>query len=174
MTAAAPRAATAPLATERLLLRPVRTGDLAVLTRLWTDPQVRLHLGGPVIESVIRIRRQRIVGAPGYHAVERVSDGAVLGLVTVEAAGHGGETEVSYQFLPEHWGQGYAREAVAAAVARALTAAPTVVAVTQEANLPSRRLLAAIGMTHAASFVEWDAQQVLYRCEGPLRTGRAS
>ncbi|MET8507732.1 GNAT family N-acetyltransferase [Streptomyces sp. NPDC004787] len=158
-----PAPASAPLATERLVLRPVRTRDLAAVTRLWTDPEVRRHLGGPVVESVIRIRRQRIVGAPGFHAVERTADGTVLGLVTVERAARKGETEVSYQFLPEHWGAGYAREAVAAAIERALTEVPSVVAVTQEANGRSRRLLEAVGMVHAESFVEWDAHQVLYR-----------
>ncbi|MFD0369793.1 GNAT family N-acetyltransferase [Streptomyces sp. NPDC059071] len=155
--------ASEPIVTDRLVLRPVRTGDLPAVTRLWTDPEVRRHLGGPVVDSVIRIRQRRIVGAPGFHAVERAADGTVLGLVTVEREGRNGETEVSYQFLPEHWGQGYAREAVAAAVERALTDAATVVAVTQEANARSRRLLEAVGMTHVESFVEWDARQVLYR-----------
>jgi len=155
--------ATAPVVTERLVLRPVSAGDIPAVTRLWTDPEVRRHLGGPVLDSVIRIRQRRIVGAPGFHAVERTADGTVLGLVTLEEAGRGGETEVSYQFLPEHWGQGYAREAVAAAVDRALMRTPTVVAVTQEANVRSRRLLEAVGMAHAESFVEWDAHQVLYR-----------
>ncbi|MFB7938548.1 GNAT family N-acetyltransferase [Streptomyces sp. NPDC056049] len=151
------------LRTERLVLRPVRTADLPAVTRLWTDPEVRRHLGGPVIPSVVALRRRRIVGAPGRHAVVRAEDGVLLGLVTVEPAGHGGETEVSYQFLPEHWGSGYAREAVAAVVARVLETAPSVVAVTQEANHRSRRLLEAVGLEHADSFVEWDAHQVLYR-----------
>ncbi|AJF63573.1 GNAT family N-acetyltransferase [Streptomyces vietnamensis] len=159
----APTPPARPLVTERLVLRPVRSGDVPAVTRLWTDPEVRRHLGGPVIDSVIRIRQRRIVGAAGFHAVVRAEDGVVLGLVTVEAAGRGGETEVSYQFLPEHWGRGYAREAVGAAVARALEAAPSVVAVTQEANHRSRRLLEAVGLEHAESFVEWDAHQVLYR-----------
>lgn len=153
----------APLATDRLLLRPVRSGDLPAVTRLWTDPEVRQHLGGPVTEPVIRIRQRRIVGAPGFHAVIRVEDGVLLGLVTVEPGARNGETEVSYQFLPEHWGSGYAREAVGAAVARVLESAPSVVAVTQEANHRSRRLLEAVGLEHVGSFVEWDARQVLYR-----------
>ncbi|MFE0650406.1 GNAT family N-acetyltransferase [Streptomyces sp. NPDC059534] len=160
----APIASTGPLVTERLVLRPVRSGDVPAVTRLWTDPDVRRHLGGPVIESVVRIRQRRIVGAPGFHAVVRAEDGVVLGLVTVDDGGRGGETEVSYQFLPEHWGRGYAREAVGAAVARALVTAPSVVAVTQEANHRSRRLLEAVGLEHAESFVEWDAHQVMYRC----------
>ncbi|MFF4169464.1 GNAT family N-acetyltransferase [Streptomyces sp. NPDC001744] len=156
-------AARRPFRTDRLLLRPVRGGDLPAVTRLWTDPDVRRHLGGPVTGPVIRIRQRRIVGAPGFHAVVRPEDGVLLGLVTVADGGRGGETEVSYQFLPEHWGRGYAREAVGAAVARALERVPSVVAVTQEANHRSRRLLEAVGLRHAESFVEWDAHQVLYR-----------
>ncbi|MGW7431675.1 GNAT family N-acetyltransferase [Streptomyces sp. NPDC054861] len=161
--AAGDRADRTAFTTERLLLRPVRTGDVPAVTRLWTDPLVRHHLGGPVADQVVRIRQRRIVGAPGVHAVVRSSDGALLGLVTLEPDARDGETEVSYQFLPEHWGHGYAREAVGAAVDRALESAPSVVAVTQEANDRSRRLLEGIGMTHAASFVEFDAHQVLYR-----------
>ncbi|MGW0119731.1 GNAT family N-acetyltransferase [Streptomyces sp. NPDC003327] len=153
----------APLATERLLLRPVRRADLPAVTRLWTDTRVREHLGGPVTEPVIRIRQRRIVGAPGCHAVTRAADGALLGLVTVDPAGRNGETEVSYLFLPEHWGRGYAREAVAAVVARLLETVPSVVAVTQVENRRSRDLLTAVGLEHAESFVEWDAHQVLYR-----------
>ncbi|MEU7701256.1 GNAT family N-acetyltransferase [Streptomyces sp. NPDC015492] len=159
----APPPGTAPLVTERLLLRPVRTADVPAVTRLWTDPEVRRHLGGPVTEQVVRIRQRRVVAAPGVHAVVRSADDLLLGLVTVEPAARDGETEVSYQFLPEHWGHGYAREAVGAVVEATLRDTPSVVALTQEANVRSRRLLEAVGMTHVASFVEHDAYQVLYR-----------
>ncbi|MFJ2055899.1 GNAT family N-acetyltransferase [Streptomyces sp. NPDC087908] len=159
----APTPGTAPLVTERLLLRPVHAADVPAVTRLWTDPEVRRHLGGPVTEQVVRIRQRRVVGAPGVHAVVRSADDVVLGLVSVEPAAREGETEVSYQFLPEHWGHGYAREAVGALVEATLLDTPSVVALTQEANAPSRRLLEAVGMSHAASFVEYDAHQVLYR-----------
>ncbi|MEU4271714.1 GNAT family N-acetyltransferase [Streptomyces sp. NPDC026092] len=154
------------LATERLLLRPVRAADLPAVTRLWTDPEVRHHLGGPVSEQVVRIRQRRVVGAPGVHAVVRVADGVLLGIVTVEPGARDGETEVSYQFLPEHWGHGYAREAVAAVLDATLRDTPSVVALTQEANHRSRRLLEAVGMTHVSSFVEHEAHQVLYRRGG--------
>ncbi|MCB8901417.1 MULTISPECIES: GNAT family N-acetyltransferase [unclassified Streptomyces] len=159
----APTPGTAPLTTERLLLRPVRAADVPAVTRLWTDPEVRRHLGGPVAEQVVRIRQRRVPGAPGVYAVVRTADEVLLGLVTVEPAAREGETEVSYQFLPEHWGHGYAREAVAAVVEATLLGTPSVVALTQEANHRSRRLLEAVGMTHVSSFVEYDAHQVLYR-----------
>lgn len=159
----APTPGTASLSTERLLLRPVRAADVPAVTRLWTDPEVRRHLGGPVTEQVVRIRQRRVAGAPGVYAVVRTVDEVLLGLVTVEPAAREGETEVSYQFLPENWGHGYAREAVAAVVEATLRDTPSVVALTQEANHRSRRLLEAVGMTHVSSFVEYDAHQVLYR-----------
>ncbi|MFH9725236.1 GNAT family N-acetyltransferase [Streptomyces sp. NPDC017254] len=162
-TPALASASSALLTTERLLLRPVAAADVPSVTRLWTDPEVRRHLGGPVTEQVVRIRQRRVVGAPGVHAVVRAADEVLLGLVTVEPGARDGETEVSYQFLPEHWGQGYAREAVAAVLDATLRDTPSVVALTQEANRPSRRLLEAVGMTHVSSFVEYEAHQVLYR-----------
>ncbi|WP_051716534.1 GNAT family N-acetyltransferase [Streptomyces sp. NRRL F-5727] len=99
MTVSPTRHPAAVLRTERLELRPVRSTDVPAVTRLWTDPEVRRHLGGPVIDSVVRIRQRRIVGAPGCRAVVRTEDGVLLGLVTVETAGRGGETEVSYQLV---------------------------------------------------------------------------
>ncbi|MER8237146.1 GNAT family N-acetyltransferase [Streptomyces sp. NPDC094049] len=149
--------------TERLALRPVRAADVPAVTRLWTDPEVRRHLGGPVTEHVVRIRQRRVVGAPGVHAVVRAADGVLLGIVTVEPEARDGETEVSYQFLPEHWEHGYAREAVAVVLDAVLREVPTVVALTQRANRRSRRLLEDVGMEHVSSFVEHEAHQVLYR-----------
>ncbi|MFG2332472.1 GNAT family N-acetyltransferase [Streptomyces sp. NPDC048604] len=164
--AAPPVAWPAVLTTERLVLRPVERADVPAVTRLWTDPEVRRHLGGPVAASVVRIRQRRCVGARGVFVAARADDGAVVGLVTVGWDAARGEREVSYQFLPEHWGRGYAREAVAVAVDWALGTSPTVIAVTQEANARSRRLLEAVGLAHVESFVEWDAHQVLYRTPG--------
>ncbi|UNO43483.1 GNAT family N-acetyltransferase [Streptomyces sp. MST-110588] len=153
--------------TPRLLLRPVEPDDGPVLSRLFTDPEVRRYLGGPVSAERIAVLEKAAVNHPGVFAAVRRSDGAALGAVTVQPDSRGdGRTEVSYQFLPEHWGHGYAREAVAAAVAWALeeitTARPVVIAITQEANRRSCRLLESLGMEKADTFVEWDAQQVMY------------
>ncbi|MEW2634128.1 GNAT family N-acetyltransferase [Streptomyces sp. NPDC048389] len=154
------------LTTRRLALRPVAAADVPEIARLWTDAEVRRHLGGPVADSVVRIREKRCVGAPGAFAVARRRGRAVVGLVTVEHGARDGRTEVSYQLLPEHWGRGYGREAVAAAVSWAWgdapSGAPGVVALTQQANLRSRRLLEALGATVDGTFVDWDEPQVLY------------
>jgi RimJ/RimL family protein N-acetyltransferase len=165
-----PWPATVP--TARLLLRPVEPGDVPAVSRLWTDPGVRQYLGGPVAAEEAARRDELCVGARALFSVVRTADATVLGLVVIEPdSGHSqpsasGHTEVSYQFLPEHWGHGYGREAVSAATAWAMAninpPPPVVIAVTQEANKNSRRLLEAIGMTAIDRFMEWDAPQVMY------------
>ncbi|MFD9223133.1 GNAT family N-acetyltransferase [Streptomyces sp. NPDC060064] len=159
----------ASLTTARLVLRPIETSDVPAISRLWTDPEVRRHLGGPVAEDEVRVREQRCVAAPGAFSVVRRADGVVVGLVTVQPGARDGRTEVSYQLLPEYWGCGYAHEAVAASVDWALDEVPsvaaTVVAVTQEANRRSRRLLEGLGAVLVDTFVEWGEQQVLYVLE---------
>ncbi|WP_244217562.1 GNAT family N-acetyltransferase [Streptomyces carpinensis] len=153
------------LTTERLLLRPVEPADLPAHRRLWTDPEVRRHLGGPLRAEAVGMRERGCVGLPGLLSVVGRRQQAVLGSVFVEPGARDGRTEVSYQLLPEHWGRGHAREALAAVLARVPAGVPGTepVAVTQEANARSRRLLEALGAEPAEWFVEWGEPQVLYR-----------
>jgi RimJ/RimL family protein N-acetyltransferase len=161
-------------------LRPVEQADLSVIFRLMTDPTVREYLGGPAAPDGLALRLNACVGATTMFSVVRRLDDAVFGLVVIdpetEPAGHaGGDSEVSYQLLPEFWGCGYGRESVSAAVSWAFqNIAPTplvVVAITQEANRESRRLLEAIGMSQVGRFMELDAWQVKYSVDAEaLRT----
>ncbi|WP_329456907.1 GNAT family N-acetyltransferase [Streptomyces sp. NBC_01497] len=158
------------LRTSRLLLRPARADDVDVYTRLWTDPEVRRFLGGPVDSDRLRLRRQRFDSRPHVFSVTAAERAEVIGTVSVDVAErHTGRWEVAYSFLPEHWGRGYGREAVAAVVGWVLETAPardaSVIAVTQEANVRSRRLLEAVGMRLRERFVEFGAPQVLYGVE---------
>ncbi|MEW2547125.1 GNAT family N-acetyltransferase [Streptomyces sp. NPDC047002] len=155
------------LETPRLVLRQARTDDVDVYTRLWTDPEVRRFLGGPVDEGRLRLRQQRFAGRPRVFSVTRGRDGSVIGTVALERAGrHGGRWEMSYSFLTECWGRGYGKEAVGAVVGWVLDAAPapdaSLIAVTQEANVRSRRLLDTVGLCVRERFVESGAPQVLY------------
>lgn len=80
-----------------------------------------------------------------------------------------GELEVSYQLLPEHWGHGYAREAVTRILAWvwANTDAHHVIAVTQTANAASMRLLEVLGMQVEGQFEEHGAHQTRFRLNRP-------
>jgi RimJ/RimL family protein N-acetyltransferase len=157
----------AELVTARLILRPIESADVPAISRLWTDPEVRRYLGGPVADAEVAARQRGCVGARGCFGVLSRSDRIVLGMVLVEPNARGdSRTEVSYSFLPERWGHGYAREAVSATVTWAMAdtiATPAaVIAITQQANDPSRRLLESIGMVLISSFVEWGAPQLMY------------
>ena len=76
----------------------------------------------------------------------------------------GSDTELSYEFLPKHWGRGYAHEAAEALITYCFShlMLDRVVAETQAANPRSRKLLERLGMTLDSSFERFGAVQVLY------------
>ena len=155
------------LTTSRLILRPAEPADVSEFTRLWTDADVRRFLGGSVAEQELSTYQRHFAARRNLFAVVTRQDVTPIGSVSTDPKSRfDGRREVSYSFLPEHWGRGYAREAVTAAVNWAFDHVPStdtsVIAVTQEANGPSRILLEAIGMRLISSFTEWDAPQAMY------------
>ncbi|MCF3961298.1 GNAT family N-acetyltransferase [Streptomyces fuscigenes] len=164
------------LRTARLVLRPARARDVDAYTRLWTDREVRRFLGGPVDGERLRLRQQRFDSRPRVFSVTALPSDEVLGTVSVDVADRpDGRWELAYSFLPEHWGRGYGREAVAAVLTWVLDTVPlgdaSVIAVTEEANVRSRRLLEAVGMGARERFVEFGRPQVLYGIERGERQG---
>lgn len=92
----------------------------------------------------------------------------MIGAVTFDR--ERGELEVSYQFLPEFWGQGLGTEAVSAALGWAWgnTDDTSIIAVTQTANKRSIRLLASLGFVPDHEFEEFGAQQSQLRLSRPV------
>jgi RimJ/RimL family protein N-acetyltransferase len=97
-------------------------------------------------------------------------DGSMIGIVTIDRRdadrpGHvraeADEAELSYVFLPEAWGHGYAREACEAAIEWFATAFPgePLVLCTQVANERSMRLAAKLGFIEAERFDQHGARQ---------------
>ena len=157
-----------PLDTKRLVLRVPTDDDLEVIVRMLTDPAVRGYLGGPVPED----RARAALSGPlderwGSFLVTRTDTGEVVGSCLLDR--ERGELEVSYQLLPEHWGHGYAREAVTRVLtwAWANTDASRVIAVTQTANAASMRLLEVLGMDVEEEFEEHGALQTRFQVHRP-------
>jgi RimJ/RimL family protein N-acetyltransferase len=159
----------AAIRTERLVLRESEARDRAAVIELYASPEVFTYLGGPRPREELERGVPDVPGRrPGFFAVEL--EGATIGTVTFgrrDAARpgrirpDGGEVELSYLFLPEAWGRGYAAEACAAALdwlAGALPGEPVVLC-TQTANAPSMRLAAKLGFTEVERFEEWGAEQ---------------
>ncbi|MEJ7568448.1 MAG: GNAT family N-acetyltransferase [Gaiellaceae bacterium] len=158
-----------PIRTGRLVLREPEARDRAATIELFSSPEVGTYLGGPrprdeLERAVPEAPRRR----PGFFVVDL--DGAMIGTITLnrrdaERPGHvrleAGEAELSYMFLPEAWGCGYAAEACAAALdwfAGALPSEPVVLC-TQTANDRSMRLAAKLGFTEVERFEEYGAEQ---------------
>ena len=108
------------LTTRRLSLRPIRLSDAPLVYAMATAPGVAFPAGYPTPNS-FRVSRARVAAFAAawrkktptlmVFSVVRRSDGAWLGLANLRWP-HGGVGELGYSLHPDHWGQGYASEAV--------------------------------------------------------------
>lgn len=145
-----------PLRTDRLILRPVEAGHLADMVRLVDDPEVARYTariphpysreeGERFIAEMISVRAR---GLGVTLAIERQSDGALIGMVGLDRqSSDDTRYEVGYWLARACWNQGYATEAARAAIAHAFAdlEATVVDAAVVEANVASTRLLAGLG-----------------------------
>ena len=155
------------LHTDHLRLRPPTVEDRALGETLHRDPLVRQYLGGPTPEEHLPdVLAGYLTFSPRRAAwVVRLADGGeAIGLVTVSEHKDGEDVELSYLFAPSAWGQGYATEATRAVLdyGAAAMGLQRIIAETQQANAPSRRLLERLGMTPRASLIRFGAPQVIY------------
>lgn len=144
--------------TERLLLRPWRDSDLEPLAALNADPRVMQHFPRLLTRDESQAMILRIQGifserGFGLWALE-VKDGApFIGFCGLLAPGFTAHftpcVEIGWRLAADHWGQGYAREAARAALAYGFDRArlDEIVSFTVPANVRSRRVMEAIGMT---------------------------
>ncbi len=111
----------APLQTERLALRRFTRSDARALTELAGAWEVARHtariphpLGPLAAESWIDgTRADMAAGAAFVFAVERRSDGALLGSASLGLDATRGGAELAYWLGRDRWGRGYATEAAA-------------------------------------------------------------
>jgi RimJ/RimL family protein N-acetyltransferase len=150
------------LTTDRLLLRGWRQSDRAPFAALNADPEVARYLGAgtrnrgasdALVDQFVEHWRAHQFG---LWAIERTEDGAFLGFTglarpTFEAH-FTSAVEVGWRFAREAWGHGYATEAARAAVefGYVVRGLDEIVSFTVPANLPSRRVMERLGMTHDA------------------------
>lgn len=152
--------------TERLRIRTWDFPDRAVFNRLLNTPSVMRWLGGVASEedSTGAFDRtdayQRDYGFT-FWLIERNDDGEMLGFCGLKRTNSpgadliAGEIEIGWRLREDAWGQGYAKEAAIKCLDLAFDrfAAPRVVAVTAEGNLPSQGLMIRLGMTPRP---QWD------------------
>ena len=144
------------LTTSRLSLREFTPDDASFILELLSDPDWHRNINNPNVQDEAgalawmetRLFEPYRKYGHGFWAVERKSDGEVLGMCGIFKRDSLPEVDLGYGFVPRHRGQGYAREAAVACLAhdRDVLGMTVILAITSVDNEPSMSLLRSIGM----------------------------
>lgn len=98
-----------------------------------------------------------------FWVVRLKSNNQLIGLVSLDKHVDGG-TEVSYEFLPNYWGQGYATEVINRVIKFAFEelGIDKLLAETQTANVNSCKLLDRVGMRLERKVQRFGAEQGIF------------
>ena len=145
--------------TGRLILRTWEVADRAEYARHVNTPAVGRHVGGVQSDEELNAAFERLEAnqrdaGHTFWAVERKSDGALLGfcglkIANVPGTPVDGEIEIGWRLREDAWGQGYASEAAEAALewAWANLDRDRIVSFTIPANVASWGLMERLGMS---------------------------
>lgn len=143
------------LTTARLAVRRFTAGDLDLLRRLHSNPEVMRYAGGlQTPEQTEAILRDRILAYYDEHPglgiwlTHERDTGAPVGMHLLNHLRGESLIQVGYLLYPEYWGRGYATE-MAERVLRygfAELGLPEICAITDLPNVPSQRVLLKIGL----------------------------
>ncbi|MBF8780015.1 GNAT family N-acetyltransferase [Pseudomonas fulva] len=145
------------LESARLILRQWRDEDLGEFAAMSADPQVMRYFPAPLTRLEAAALIGRIRGhfneyGFGLWALERIDTGAFIGMtgllrVNFEAA-FTPAVEIGWRLARAHWGLGFASEAAWTCLRCAFSQLrlDQVVSFTSELNLPSQKVMQAIGM----------------------------
>ena len=94
-----------------------------------------------------------------------------VGLIDLSPHKDGEDYEISYQFHPEIWGKGYAREAIACVVQHSLCNLKLgrIIAETQSENHASCRLLKHIKMIELKRLQRFGAEQIIFAIRNSIK-----
>ena len=135
--------------TERLTLRLMRLSDLDALTDIWRRDEVKSTYMLPDIDDAAAaadLFRRYMGMAPGRLCYAVCLDGCPIGFIH-EVHTEGDTVEVGYAIHPDHWGRGYAAEALRAVIAELFRmGAGAVTAGYFQGNTASERVMIKCGM----------------------------
>jgi RimJ/RimL family protein N-acetyltransferase len=143
------------LETERLILRGWSEADFPAWHAIHSDPEVMRFLGplqtdrGDAWRSLAGLVGHWVLRGYGKWAVERKSDGAMMGRVgLINPEGWPG-LEIGWTLGRRHWGQGYATEAAEAALRYGFLTQPVdkLISCIDAANVASKGVAKRIGET---------------------------
>ena len=156
------------LTTKRCKLRTLNESDRENYVSLVCNDAVRRYLGGPSDKEHANEQFNRALNdaIETFWVIEKVRNHEFVGTISLDSHHDGKDIEISYQLMPEHWGNGLATEVVSRVLSYAFDDLKheRIVAETQSANVASRRLLEKIGMIEEKVLERFGEQQALYAC----------
>jgi RimJ/RimL family protein N-acetyltransferase len=162
------------LTTDRLTLRRFTLGDLDLLDRLYSDPEVMRYVGGTKTrvqtETLLKTRvleyYEQFPGLGMWATLERTT-GACIGTHLLNHIQ--GETyiQVGYVLFSQYWGRGYATEMTIAILRYGFSelSLPAIFAITDRPNVSSQRVLLKAGLERKG---ERSFAHPAYAASGPL------
>jgi len=159
--------------TKHCFLNNIQESDYKNITELYTNPKVRQYLGGPREEETLKEVLDDML-QPDKNcwnwAVRLKQTNQLIGIISLNPHDIMNDIEISYQFFPQWWGKGYATETVQAIIDYSLSTLELlkIIAVTQVANTPSRKLLERLDMKLIQTFYRFGAEQAVYSIENKL------
>jgi RimJ/RimL family protein N-acetyltransferase len=147
------------LQTERLLLRRWRDSDREPFAHINADPRVMEYFPATLTREessalIDRIEAYFAERAWGPWAAELRMTGELIGFIGLSVPAFEAPftpcVEIGWRLAAEHWGKGLATEGALAALHYGFTELhlPEIVSFTTVANLPSRRVMEKLAMTH--------------------------
>jgi len=142
--------------TERLLLRPYRDEDRPAFAEINADPEVMKYLGGVLTREqsddiTIGVNQRFVAEGIGFLAIERRSDGALLGACGLmrHISWYPDDLEIGWRLGRQYWGHGYATEAARSWLTHAFEerSEPRVISITDTPNRNSIAVMTRLGMT---------------------------
>ncbi|MGG3280105.1 GNAT family N-acetyltransferase [Paenibacillus solani] len=149
------------------------SGDLDDVIQIYKDPLVRRYLGGTTDDELLlknkfeEVLSKSKIPEVYFWCVRLIENDQFIGLVSLDRYHDGKNIELSYEFLPQHWGNGYATEVVRRMIHYSFTVIdlPKLVSETQIANASSCKLLERVGMKLENRLMSFGAEQVVYSIE---------
>jgi RimJ/RimL family protein N-acetyltransferase len=142
------------LETERLIMRGWRQEDFEALAAILADPEVMKHLGPTLGRTDAWRNMASSIGhwalrGYGAWAVERKSDGALLGRVGLLHPEGWPGLEVGWTLGKAYWGRGYATEAAGAAMRYGFLTQPVdkLISLIDPQNIASQAVARRLGET---------------------------
>ena len=152
--------------TNRCTLYPLDTSDEQSFIDLYLNAQAREFLGGISIpqNSLMRLKEMLDDSDALHWSVRLKDDNSFVGVINIDKHRDSNEYEVSYQFMPNHWGKGLAHETVLAAIENSLPmlSKKTILAETQTQNKKSIALLIKLGFKEIDQIIRFGEMQSIY------------